>query len=216
MLNKSTSQIIFGNQLFAVWANSKTGSIEEKSAENRETRYEEKVLFVRIVGNGLSDRQLFDIFKQYDQYMPMKRIRDFAFFYFCRRQDALKAINDLNYKIFYNSKLEISFALEYNRKKQQDNSKREFNPQSINFYQAQDPIINPPYKNPLVAYSRIANEFLFNNGFGLGLNQMFQNSNQMSDTKPSLKRKLSDRSNDFSENFDPSDIYSMPAKKRLF
>lgn len=95
--------IMQNTQLHAEWCKEDFQEYDQEMAQV-------KTLFVRIIGQDISDEVLKEIFKDYNQLTYIKRMRDFAFLYFNERGQAVKAMNEQNLKTIGNSKLEIKLA----------------------------------------------------------------------------------------------------------
>ena len=69
-----------------------------------------KVVYVRNLSPAIDDTKLNELFKQYGSVEKVKKIKDYAFIHFLNRDDAVRAIEELDGQELDDLKIEVSLA----------------------------------------------------------------------------------------------------------
>lgn len=69
-----------------------------------------KVVYVRNLSPAIDDNKLNELFKQYGSVEKVKKIKDYAFIHFLNRDDAMRAIEELDGQELDDLKIEVSLA----------------------------------------------------------------------------------------------------------
>jgi len=69
-----------------------------------------KVVYVRNLSPAIDDVKLNELFKQYGSVEKVKKIKDYAFIHFLNREDAMRAIEELDGQELDDLKIEVSLA----------------------------------------------------------------------------------------------------------
>jgi len=103
---------VFGNISPSVdWAD----PVEEP---NDEVMSKVKVVYVRNLSPAIEETRLNELFKQYGSIEKVKKIKDYAFIHFEKREDAMKAIEELDCQELDDLKIEVSLAKPQAEKKE--------------------------------------------------------------------------------------------------
>jgi len=78
-----------------------------------------KVVYVRNLSPAIDESKLNELFKQYGAVEKVKKIKDYAFVHFANREDALRAIEELDNQELDDLKIEVSLAKPQVDKKEQ-------------------------------------------------------------------------------------------------
>ncbi|CAF3878664.1 unnamed protein product [Rotaria sordida] len=90
-----------------------------------DTMSQVKVLYVRNLTSDVSENDVKDFFLPYGNIERVRKVRDYAFVHFEKRDDALNAMRALNGKILGRNTIEVSLAKPLSDKRKQAQSKRE-------------------------------------------------------------------------------------------
>ncbi|CAF2775215.1 unnamed protein product [Rotaria sp. Silwood2] len=90
-----------------------------------DTMSQVKVLYVRNLTSDVSENDVKDFFLPYGNIERVRKVRDYAFVHFDKRDDALNAMRALNGKILGRNSIEVSLAKPLSDKRKQAQSKRE-------------------------------------------------------------------------------------------
>lgn len=77
-----------------------------------------KVVYVRNLTPSSDEDKLSELFKQYGEIDKVKKIKDYAFIHFKEREDALRAIEELNGQEIDEQKIEVALAKPQSDKKE--------------------------------------------------------------------------------------------------
>ncbi|XP_057306275.1 heterogeneous nuclear ribonucleoprotein R-like [Hydractinia symbiolongicarpus] len=86
---------------------------------DEETMSKVKVVYVRNLSPAIDETKLNELFKQYGTVEKVKKIKDYAFIHFVNREDALRAIEELDGQELDDIKIEVSLAKPQVDKKEQ-------------------------------------------------------------------------------------------------
>ncbi|CAF3040265.1 unnamed protein product [Rotaria socialis] len=84
-----------------------------------------KVLYVRNLTSDVSENDVKDFFLPYGNIERVRKVRDYAFVHFDKRDDALNAMRALNGKLLGRNTIEVSLAKPLSDKRKQAQTKRE-------------------------------------------------------------------------------------------
>ncbi|CAF0922874.1 unnamed protein product [Rotaria sp. Silwood1] len=90
-----------------------------------DTMSQVKVLYVRNLTSDVSENDVKDVFLPYGNIERVRKVRDYAFVHFDKREDALNAMRALNGKSLGRNIMEISLAKPLSDKRKHAQSKRE-------------------------------------------------------------------------------------------
>ncbi|RWS15544.1 heterogeneous nuclear ribonucleoprotein Q-like isoform X3 [Dinothrombium tinctorium] len=94
---------VWGCDILVDWA-------DPQEEPDQETMSKVKVLYVRNLVADVTEEQLREMFEKYGTVERVKKIKDYAFVHFDDRDNALKAMNELNGKEINGVHIEISLA----------------------------------------------------------------------------------------------------------
>ncbi|XP_002157894.3 heterogeneous nuclear ribonucleoprotein Q isoform X1 [Hydra vulgaris] len=77
-----------------------------------------KVVYVRNLSPAIEETKLNELFKQYGAVEKVKKLKDYAFIHFVNRDDAVRAIEELNGQDLDDLKIEVSLAKPQTEKKE--------------------------------------------------------------------------------------------------
>ena len=77
-----------------------------------------KVVYVRNLSPAIEEMKLNELFKQYGAVEKVKKLKDYAFIHFVNREDAIRAIEELNGQELDDLKIEVSLAKPQTEKKE--------------------------------------------------------------------------------------------------
>jgi len=77
---------------------------------NEDVMAKVKVVYVRNLSPAIDDAKLNELFKQYGSVEKVKKLKDYAFIHFANREDALRAIEELDGQELDDLKIEVSLA----------------------------------------------------------------------------------------------------------
>ncbi|CAF2803776.1 unnamed protein product [Rotaria sp. Silwood2] len=111
-----------------------------------DTMSQVKVLYVRNLTSDVGENDVKDVFLPYGNIERVRKVRDYAFVHFDKREDALNAMRALNGKSLGRNTMEISLAKPLSDKRKQAQSKRGNSsaPVSSGFGKSSQRNMNPP------------------------------------------------------------------------
>lgn len=109
---------VWGCDIIVDWA-------DPQEEPDDETMSKVKVLYVRNLKADVSEEQLKEMFDPYGKIERVKKIKDYGFIHYENRDDAVKAMDDLNGKSFGELELEISLAKPPSENRQKQKMKRQ-------------------------------------------------------------------------------------------
>ncbi|CAF3528638.1 unnamed protein product [Adineta steineri] len=109
---------VFNRDIAVDWA-------DPDEEPNDDVMSQVKVLYVRNITSDVSEDDVKDLFLPYGNIERVRKVRDYAFVHFDKREDALNAMRALNGKNLGRNAMEISLAKPLNDKRKQAQSKRE-------------------------------------------------------------------------------------------
>jgi len=108
----STRMHVWGSEVIVEWA-------EPQEEPDEETMSKVKVLYVRNLRSDVTDAQLKEAFEKFGTVERVKRVKSYGFVHFTDRDQAIKAMSELNGTKIGDSVLEITLAKPSNRNRQQ-------------------------------------------------------------------------------------------------
>ncbi|XP_036146569.1 heterogeneous nuclear ribonucleoprotein R isoform X6 [Monomorium pharaonis] len=110
----STGRIkVWGCDIIVDWA-------DPQEEPDEQTMSKVRVLYVRNLTQDCSEEKLKESFEQYGKIERVKKIKDYAFIHFEDRDNAVKAMNELNGKEMGGSHIEVSLAKPPSDKKKKE------------------------------------------------------------------------------------------------
>lgn len=109
---------VWGCDIIVDWA-------DPQEEPDEETMSKVKVLYVRNLKADITEEQLKEKFEPYGKIDRVKKIKDYGFVHFEDRDNAVKAMDDLNGQKLGESEMEISLAKPPSENKQKEKRKRE-------------------------------------------------------------------------------------------
>ncbi|CAF0784046.1 unnamed protein product [Rotaria sordida] len=109
---------VFNRDIAVDWA-------DPDEEPDNDTMSQVKVLYVRNLTSDVSENDVKDIFLPYGNIERVRKVRDYAFVHFDKREDALNAMRALNGKTLGRNIMEISLAKPLSDKRKQAQVKRE-------------------------------------------------------------------------------------------
>ncbi|CAF1277687.1 unnamed protein product, partial [Adineta ricciae] len=92
---------------------------------DEDTMAQVKVLYVRNLTSEVSENDVKDFFLPYGNIERVRKVRDYAFVHFDKREDALNAMRALNGKMLGRNQIEVNLAKPLSDKRKQAQAKRE-------------------------------------------------------------------------------------------
>lgn len=108
---------VFNRELAVDWA-------DPNDEPDEETMSKVKVLYVKNLSAEVTEEEVQKLFEQYGKLERVRKMKDYAFVHFDQREDAVKAMEEQNTKLFGKLPLEISLARPLTDKKKQAQQKR--------------------------------------------------------------------------------------------
>nr|XP_012138239.1 PREDICTED: heterogeneous nuclear ribonucleoprotein Q isoform X5 [Megachile rotundata] len=110
----STGRIkVWGCDIIVDWA-------DPQEEPDEQTMSKVRVLYVKNLTQDCSEEKLKEVFEQYGNIERVKKIKDYAFVHFEERDNAVKAMNELNGKEIGGSHIEVSLAKPPSDKKKKE------------------------------------------------------------------------------------------------
>ncbi|CAF3510569.1 unnamed protein product [Rotaria socialis] len=109
---------IFNRDIAVDWA-------DPDEEPDNDTMSQVKVLYVRNLTSDVSENDVKDVFLPYGNIERVRKVRDYAFVHFDKREDALNAMRALDGKLLGRNTVEISLAKPLSDKRKQAQVKRE-------------------------------------------------------------------------------------------
>lgn len=116
-LSSSRFNRVFNRELAVDWA-------DPNDEPDEETMSKVKVLYVKNLSAEVTEEEVQKLFEPYGKLERVRKMKDYAFVHFDQREDAVKAMEEQNTKVFGKLPLEISLARPLTDKKKQAQQKR--------------------------------------------------------------------------------------------
>ncbi|XP_054165897.1 heterogeneous nuclear ribonucleoprotein R-like [Oppia nitens] len=132
---------VWGCDILVDWA-------DPQEEPDEETMSKVKVLYVRNLTSDVTEEQLKQLFEEYGTIERVKKIKDYAFVHFEDRNQALKAMNNLNGKDFGGANIEVSLAKPPSDRKKKEEVLRNRERRVMLMMQQRAMIVGAPPRGP--------------------------------------------------------------------